>query len=347
MKRIQSSIRSSELLTKSAICRTSRLPLSSAAMEKLTWKMLYVLIPCSTLLGFTSVLQLSWYPWNIRPTQNWQLVQLHRKHMLNSMCMKYNLTNSTLGLSQKTARQIFVEETHKVLYCEVPKTGCSNWKRILLLLRSNERIDPSEISHAFVHNTSLLRRLTSYPHATQTEMLRNYTKVMFTRDPFQRLISAYKNKFLHSEGSGYYSKVIARKIKKLFGSSSSLNDSVTFEEFVRYVLHENPKYADTHWDLSTNLCSPCYIQYSILGKFETLNEDSAQVLKRIGAPSYLHFPNMRQYADEVQTSMDMTKRYFRNLSSDQRESFMDKFNLDFTLFNYPIYITNETFQDIS
>ncbi|XP_078518136.1 carbohydrate sulfotransferase 9-like [Lissotriton helveticus] len=316
-------------------------------MRRARWKWLFLIIPSSALLGLLPVLQTSWYTWDISPIKDWQVIQLHRKNILNSMCARYNISNSTRFLNRSLASQLYVEHNHKLIYCEVPKTGCSNWKRILYLLQINVTKEPGEIAHEFVHNTSTLLRLVDYPPHQQMAMLNNYTKVMVSRHPLERLTSAYKNKFLHKEKSEFYSKLVAGKIKKMFRNSTNSSGVVTFQEFVGYVLKENPKFRDTHWNAASHICSPCSIHYDILGKFETIKDDAEHVLRLIGAPMHLHFPNIKQHPNEIETNKRMIKQYFQNLSSEYFQPLQDFYHLDFTLFNYPSYITDKTFLDIT
>uniref|UniRef100_A0A8B9NG03 Carbohydrate sulfotransferase n=1 Tax=Accipiter nisus TaxID=211598 RepID=A0A8B9NG03_9AVES len=102
-------------------------------------------------------------------------------------------------LDSHVANQLFVEHKHKFIYCEVPKVGCSNWKRTIFLLQADLNAEASEIEHDHIHQTSLIKKLGTYPPAIQKEFLNNYTKVMFTRHPLERLVSAYRDKLLHSE----------------------------------------------------------------------------------------------------------------------------------------------------
>ncbi|XP_027743632.1 carbohydrate sulfotransferase 8-like isoform X2 [Empidonax traillii] len=194
------------------------------------------------------------------PAENWVAIQNGRKSTLASVCLKNNLTKfkSKLGV----ANQLFVEHKHKFIYCEVPKVGCSNWKRTIFLLQSDLNAEASEIEHDHIHQTSAIKRLGSYPPARQKEFLSNYTKVMFTRHPLERLVSAYRDKLLHSEP--FYSITVANEIRAMFRKNRNSSEKVSFQEFVNFILTKPPNALDIHWKPMFLLCNPCNIDYDVL-----------------------------------------------------------------------------------
>lgn len=236
------------------------------------------------------------------------------------------------------ASQIFVEHKHKFTYCEVPKVGCSNWKRTIFILQEGLNVEASEIEHDHIHQTSLIRRLSAYPPAMREQFLNNYTKVMFTRHPLERLVSAYRDKLLHSEP--YYSITVANQIKAMFRKNKNSSEKVSFQEFVSFITAKPPNNLDIHWKPMFLLCDPCNIHYDILGKYETLGLDSVQVLKAIGAPASLQYPSLKRYGSEKRTNSDITLEYLRQLSSEQIEKIQKLYQMDFLLFNYTLKYEN-------
>ncbi|XP_058685499.1 carbohydrate sulfotransferase 8-like isoform X3 [Poecile atricapillus] len=211
------------------------------------------------LLGFFSKRQK-----NLTDTfpKNWLAIQNSRKTTLASVCLKNNLNKPGSKLDSHVAYQLFVEHKHKFIYCEVPKVGCSNWKRTIFLLQSNLNTEASEIEHVNIHHTTLIKRLLSYPPALQKEFLSNYTKVMFTRHPFERLVSAYRDKLLHSEP--FYSTTVANEIRAMFRKNTNSSEKVSFQEFVNFIIAKPPHSLDIHWKPMFLLCDPCNIHYDVL-----------------------------------------------------------------------------------
>ncbi|NXO25869.1 CHST9 sulfotransferase, partial [Cisticola juncidis] len=259
-------------------------------------------------------------------------IQTGRKNTLASVCLKNNLNKPRSKLDSDVAKQLFVEHKHKFIYCEVPKVGCSNWKRTIFLLQSDLNSEASEIEHDNIHHTSLIKRLASYPPALQQEFLSKYTKVMFTRHPLERLVSAYRDKLLHSEP--FYSTTVADQIKAMFRKNKTSPEKVSFQEFVNFIIAKQPHALDIHWKPMFLLCDPCNIHYDIMGKYETLGLDSGQVLKIIGAPEHLQYPSLKRYGSESRTNGYITLEYLRQLTSEQIEKIKKLYEMDFFLFNY-------------
>lgn len=265
-------------------------------------------------------------------TKNWVATQNGRKSTLASVCLKNNLNKPRSKLDSDVANQLFVEHKHKFIYCEVPKVGCSNWKRTIFVLQSGLDAKVSEIEHDNIHHTSLIKRLVSYPPALQKEFLSNYTKVMFTRHPLERLVSAYRDKLLHSEP--FYSTTVANEIKAMFRKNKNSSGKVSFQEFVSFIAAKPPQNLDIHWKPMFLLCDPCNIHYDIVGKYETLGLDSEHVLKAIGAPESLQYPSLKRYGSEKRTDGSITLEYLRQLTSEQIEKIKKVYEMDFFLFNY-------------
>ncbi|PKU30451.1 carbohydrate sulfotransferase 9-like [Limosa lapponica baueri] len=263
---------------------------------------------------------------------DWLAMQYDRKTTLASACLKNNLLKLSSQLDSSVASQLFVEHKYKFIYCEVPKVGCSNWKRTIFLLQTELHTEASEIEHDFIHQTSAIKKLVSYPPAKQQNFLNNYTKVMFTRHPLERLVSAYRDKLLHSEP--YYSDTIANQIRAMFRKNKNSSEKVSFQEFVSFIIANPPNTLDIHWKPMFLLCDPCNIHYDILGKYETLGLDSEHVLKVIGAPESLHYPSLKRYGSEKRTNHDITLEYLRQLNSEQIKKINKLYHMDFVLFNY-------------
>ncbi len=118
----------------------------------------------------------------------------------------------------------------------------------------------------------------------------NYTKMIFVRHPFERLVSAYRDKFADGNNSStvYQLGSGTEIVRKYRAEPSELSlkhgHDVTFPEFVSYVIDqwtEGRRQLDVHWRPMIDLCLPCSMEYDIVGKFETLHQDVEFVLHKL------------------------------------------------------------------
>lgn len=128
---------------------------------------------------------------------------------------------------------------------------------------------------------------------------------------------------------------IGRYIIKNYRKNATKEDiqngnNVTFREFVHYLIHEGSSsdMTNEHWTPIHQLCHPCTLNYSFIGKYEKLEEDSKIVLNMIGAPS-ITFPRSRP-----SQTFERLKHYLQQLSMDDIIKLYRVYEVDFKLFGY-------------
>lgn len=265
--------------------------------------------------------------------------QMSRRLLLSEVCARYHPGVATQPVSQRQVSRIYVEDRYRLLYCEVPKAGCSNWKRVLMVLGGSATCT-RDIPHDAAHYANHLRRLESYGRAGIAERLRSYTKVLFVREPFERLVSAFRDKF--ESPNSYYHPVFGRPIISRYRSNATrtalrTGAGVTFREFVQYLLDvHRPVGMDIHWTPVSQLCNPCLLRYNFIGKFEDLEEEANFLLQSVGAPKNLTFPDFKDRNPLAErTSSSITQKYFSQLNSTERQKTFDLYYMDYLMFNYP------------
>ncbi|TNM85729.1 hypothetical protein fugu_008000 [Takifugu bimaculatus] len=141
--------------------------------------------------------------------------QESRKKMITDVCSgNDNLefpgrTRTFEQIPNRELDHLIVDDTHQIIYCYVPKVACTNWKRVMVVLSQSlispsgkPYTDPETVPADLVHNSSLhltfakfWRHYGSMSRHLMAVKLQHYTKFLFVRDPFVRLISAFRNKF--------------------------------------------------------------------------------------------------------------------------------------------------------
>ncbi|XP_054673869.1 carbohydrate sulfotransferase 9 isoform X1 [Grus americana] len=270
--------------------------------------------------------------------KNADSAQEKRRSFLRDFCKKYNSRKKLQTHLVHLVSRIYVEDRHKVLYCEVPKAGCSNWKRVLMVL-NGLAASAHNISHDDVHYGKHLRKLDSYDLKGIYTRLNTYTKTIFVRDPMERLVSAFRDKFEHP--NSYYHPVFGKAIIKKYRQNANeealkTGSGVKFKEFIQYLLDSHrPVGMDIHWEQVSKLCYPCLINYDFIGKFETLEEDANYFLQLVGAPAELKFPKFKdRHSSDERTSAEVVRQYLKELSKEERQLTYDFYYLDYLMFNY-------------
>lgn len=70
-------------------------------------------------------------------------------------------------------------------------------------------------------------------------------------------------------------------------------------------------------------------RYQLIGKYETLAEDSEYILRQVGAPPSLHFPDVIPSKTTA-----FVEPYFDTLSKKQQRDLIKIYEDDFRIFDY-------------
>lgn len=264
-----------------------------------------------------------------------------RQKNLHVGCRKYYNASEILKVKRVKLDHILIDENRKVLFCYVPKVACTNWKRIFMLLtgKASNISQVLQIPSYKVHARNLFTSLQNYSIAEVDQILRDYTKFIFVRNPFERLLSAYHNKLeQHYDSSKYFQARFGKYIIKKFrknptNTSLEKGDDVTFSEFVDYLTSSDSSTYNEHWQTVTNLCHPCFINYDLIGKYETLISDSSFVL------DYLKLNFSFPVLEKPSRTASSLKKYFNVISKDLIYKLYRIYEMDFTLFGYDLFKT--------
>uniref|UniRef100_A0A3P9J3B0 Carbohydrate sulfotransferase n=1 Tax=Oryzias latipes TaxID=8090 RepID=A0A3P9J3B0_ORYLA len=259
-----------------------------------------------------------------------------RKDLLRKHCAGVN--QSLFNLNNIDLNNLIVDDQHGIIYCYIPKVACTNWKRTLIALKQNEPYpDPMSFKSNMVHKFDRFRLLKHYSMPER----KHYTKFLFVRDPFVRLISAYRDKMLNYDQYFYdgYIRVILQRYKTQkdvpvkYNGTKKTDLKPSFHNFVQYIVDpRTEKYApfEPHWRQMHRLCHPCLVEYDFVGHQESLQEDAQQLLKILKLENAIKFPP----SYENMTSGSSVMEWFQGVPIEDRRKLYRIYEKDFQLFGY-------------
>ena len=118
-------------------------------------------------------------------------------------------------------------------------------------------------------------------------------------------------------------------------------DDVTFPEFIQYVVASgNSRNNDEHWRQQHLLSSPCHVNYTFIGKFETLHEDMAFLVSKLFGLNHMKHSEFMNRSKTTDQSV-MTE-YYKDIPNDHIEELRKLYFYDFLLFGYKMELKRKT-----
>ena len=130
---------------------------------------------------------------------------------------------------------IHVVERRNLLFCSIPKVASTNL--LQYFLKMDEPLDSKVVREQAKHvhwrnfTSPQMKNLAEFPVERAKEIVETFTKVLWVRNPLERLISAWKNK-LFSKYQPYYSvsyffssNAILEQEKSVYLEHCRLNDN--------------------------------------------------------------------------------------------------------------------------
>ena len=213
---------------------------------------------------------------------------------------------------------------YKYIYVETPKAGCSTIK---LILQRMELDDPE------YHGDDLMdihtRIFTPMIKPSQVGSFHRYQnradikKFCFVRNPFTRLLSSYLEKIQQN-------KSIKSEILSLLGMNpGDLSQAVSFHEFVSAISLQSISSMNPHWRPQFYQTYQESIEYDYIGRFESLENDLAEILAKIQPDYQKYWGSERRHASNAN---QFISEYYSPTIIDQ---VIEIYAKDFTYFGYP------------
>ena len=268
-------------------------------------------------------------------------VQKRRHDLIRQKCHDlYNLTlldfkkDRDKILSWKTLYEhAYANDDFKFVICRVLKVGSYSWRKVIRSLY--DKGSPQFRKKQRMGDYSIME----YDDEKFLRDLQNYTKILFVREPFARLLSGYRDKYVELRHFPYY-KSIGSKIIKILRKGATraeiASGKPTFEEFIRWLVR-NPddRGGDYHWRPLFDWYHPCEIQYDYIGKLETTADDVKYIFKKIGIDKLESYPSTETH-HTFSSAQDVLKKYYSNISPELLPKIVNRYREEFELFNYSV-----------
>ena len=183
----------------------------------------------------------------------------------------------------------FVSIPKRYMYFEVPKAACTQMKELLCTV---EKAAPTKLFTGAVRETRRdmfiharqsvpLPSLADLDDKTQMEVLESpdFLRMTFVRNPYTRLVSAWKNKVRLCE-PGFEDVYLQTKghLPELHAKSL-----ITFDEFVEYVATRcDLRTCDSHWRRQVDHTFFAALNFSSVGKIEQMAEGLQRFQQHLG-----------------------------------------------------------------
>jgi len=263
------------------------------------------------------------------------------------LCTKYNFS-SELPKDKYTEDELYhhllYDDSKRIIFCYVPKSGCSNWKRMFAVLdgtvQANDTQRPSK---------DILQQVKKLQYLSQEERdkrLKSYFKFVFVRNPLDRIVSGYRNKvdvpIKRANINHWPDRMLYQMLRKYekdkfykwaMTNFTSPDYRPSFEVFVQYLIDTKLPSVNEHFRPFIELCHPCAIHYNFYGNLNSLPEGAYEILDFLGIPHDFYL-NRVEHPSVNTTSL--VSHYYDQLTDRMKVSILRKF-IDELLVYYRLF----------
>lgn len=198
-------------------------------------------------------------------------------------------------------KSYLINHEYHFIYCPIPKVACSSFKKFMISLSNLENKEqilklPQRLFHSYVSHELSLSAI--YSHAEALTLLKEgeYFKFTFVRNPWERLTSAYLNKFVDAPRGTNTNLPLAKQVIKDIYQANNLepnyDESITFRQFVEYIAITDDYQLDGHWKPQHLFLGNT--KFDFIGRFENLETDFAYIQEKLGFIHSLPWSNKSQ-----------------------------------------------------
>ena len=162
------------------------------------------------------------------------------------------------------------DHNYRFLYCPIPKIASSSFQSLISRLNSQNNVQ-KKVNYLYhcKYNLSLY----NYKEREAVKILKDpsYFKFVFVRNPWERLLSAYLNKFIRKQNLEFFVKEVVTNVYRQKGLTVDWEKSITFQQFLEYLSKTRDEKLNEHW-------KPQYLflrttKFDFIGKLENIEKD--------------------------------------------------------------------------
>lgn len=281
-------------------------------------------------------------------------LQRSRKALLRQVCDGFSRNTDSLRECGLRLNGLLIDRSNHILYCAIPKVASSAVKLAFAFMTGLVNRTSSD-AHYPVHLSSWLRSVGVYSvdYLVENDPIwlktawSSLRKFIIVRHPFERLVSAYVDKFtLRNKFSEFFQRRFGRQIVRLYRNRSELHHNrashddaghdVKFSEFVRFLIDKRIRCSqklNPHWMTFVDVCHPCFVDYDYIVHFEGLPGEMLHLWKTIYNRTNLEEVLHRRNVGQTRTS-NLVADYMNRLPTQDIEALYELLSIDFKMFSY-------------
>lgn len=152
------------------------------------------------------------------------------------------------------------------------------------------------------------------------QFLNDFTLVTFVRHPWVRLVSTFKDKIIDRKYKNWR-ELVDYKVDQPYQA---------FEKFVKLIIKkklDNDPHVKSFW----KKCDMCRLNYDIIGKMTSFDQDSKFILEQAGIQLQMNETHNSSSGD---SSTSLARKYFSNLPKKMVDKLYEMYKIDFEMFHY-------------
>ncbi|XP_030385116.1 carbohydrate sulfotransferase 11 isoform X2 [Scaptodrosophila lebanonensis] len=236
--------------------------------------------------------------------------------------------------------EFLVNKKYHIIWCNVFKAASSSWMFNFNVLAG---YSPSYLRKTKKILLNLARE--RYPRVSLEELREaqnDSVTFIIARNPFERLLSAYRDKMVFALPYSFHDKLgrsIVRNYRKkqTLLARSANTKYPSFPEFVHWLLDQVKRgsFIDMHFVASTSFCTPCLIRFDMILKFESLAEDQLYLIEKTGLKRVIA-PVWRNMGKGGRKTNELQRQFYSQLTRQEMLELYEYYKYDFELFDYDI-----------